>query len=47
MLRGFDAQNIASELVISPGTVKAHLHRIYVKSSVKTRDELIEAFWRS
>ena len=47
VLRGFDAQNIASELVISPGTVKAHLHRIYVKSNVKTRDELIEAFWRS
>lgn len=47
VLRGLDAQNIASELVISPGTVKAHLHRIYVKSNVKTRDELIEAFWRS
>ena len=47
VLRGLDAQNIASELVISPGTVKAHLHRIYVKSNVKTRDELIETFWRS
>lgn len=47
VLRGFDVQNIAHELVISPGTVKAHLHRIYVKSEVKTRDDLIEAFWRS
>ena len=47
VLRGLDVQNIANELVISPGTVKAHLHRIYVKSDVKTRDDLIETFWRS
>ena len=47
VLPGLDVQNIAHELVISPGTVKAHLHRIYVKSEVKTRDDLIEAFWRS
>lgn len=46
VLRGVDAQNIASELVISVGTVKAHLHRIYVKSGVTTRDDLIETFWR-
>ena len=47
VLKGNDAQNIASELVISPGTVKAHLHRIYVKSGVSNRDDLIDAFWRS
>lgn len=47
VLRGLDVQNIATELVISPGTVKAHLHRIYVKSGVKTREDLIETFWRS
>lgn len=47
LLKGNDAQNIASELVISPGTVKAHLHRIYVKSGVSNRDDLIDAFWRS
>lgn len=47
VLKGNDAQNIASELVISPGTVKAHLHRIYVKSGVSGRDDLIDAFWRS
>ena len=46
VLRGLDAQNIASELVISVGTVKAHLHRIYVKSGVTTREDLIETFWR-
>ena len=47
VLRGLDVQNLANELVISPGTVKAHLHRIYVKVGVKTRDDLIETFWRS
>ena len=47
VLKGNDAQNIASELVISPGTVKAHLHRIYVKSGVSNRDDLIDTFWRS
>lgn len=47
VLRGLDLQNIASELVISPGTVKAHLHRIYVKSEVSSREALIEKFWKS
>lgn len=47
VLRGLDAQNIASELFISQGTVKTHLHRIYRKSEVSGREELIEAFWRS
>ena len=47
VLRGFDAQNIASELVISVGTVKAHLHRIYVKVDVPGKDELVKEFWRS
>lgn len=46
-LRGLDVRNIASELVISPGTVKAHLHRIYVKCGVNSRADLIEVFWRS
>ena len=46
VLQGKDAQNVASELVISPGTVKAHLSRIYRKAEVKTRQELLDSFWR-
>ena len=46
LIRGLDAQNIASELVISPGTVKAHLHRLYTKVGVNSRDALLDAFWR-
>ena len=45
-LRGKDTQNIASELTISPGTVKAHMHRIYKKAGVSSRKELSDRFWR-
>ena len=47
VLTGNDAQNIASKLVISVGTVKSHLHRIYKKAGVSGRDELVGAFWRA
>lgn len=40
-----DTQNIASALVISPGTVKSHLHRIYRKAGVTGRDDLIREVW--
>lgn len=46
-IKGFDVQNIASTLVLAPGTVKSHLHRIYSKAGVTGRDELIQEFWRS
>lgn len=46
VVRGTDAQNIASELVIAPGTVKAHLSRIYKKAGVSSREGLVEEFWR-
>ena len=46
LVRGADVQGIASELVISPGTVKAHLHRIYGKVGVNARADLLDAFWR-
>lgn len=46
VVRGLDVQNIASELVLAPGTVKAHLHRIYKKAGVGSREALVEEFWR-
>lgn len=47
LLHGKDTQNVASALTISPGTVKAHLHRIYRKADVSSRDELLRDFWSS
>ncbi len=47
MLAGKDIRNIASALVISPGTVKAHLHRIYRKAGVSRREDLVRDFWKS
>lgn len=47
VLRGMDTKNIASELVVSVGTVKAHLSRIYKKAGVHNRDDLVQDFWRS
>lgn len=46
VLAGKDIRNIASSLVISPGTVKAHLHRIYRKADVSRREDLIRDFWK-
>lgn len=47
VLAGKDTRNIASALVISPGTVKAHLHRIYHKVGVTRREDLVRDFWKS
>jgi len=38
-------QEIASDLFISTGTVKAHLHRIYSKAGTTSRQDLMTAFW--
>lgn len=46
VIQGKDTQGIASELYISTGTVKAHLHRIYTKVGVAGRQELVSAFWK-
>ena len=46
LLQGKSTQNVASELFISTGTVKAHTHRIYRKSGVESRQELVNAFWK-
>lgn len=45
-IKGKDTQGIASELYISTGTVKAHMHRIYTKVGVTNRQELVNAFWK-
>ena len=45
-IQGKDTQGIASELYISSGTVKAHMHRIYTKAGVEHRQDLINAFWK-
>ena len=45
-IEGKDTQGIASELVISTGTVKAHMHRIYSKAGVESRQDLVTAFWK-
>lgn len=45
-IEGKDTQGIASELYISTGTVKAHMHRIYSKAGVEHRQDLINAFWK-
>ena len=41
--RGFTVAAIASELYISPNTVKTHLRRLYRKLGVSTREEAIRA----
>ena len=43
---GKTTPQIAQELYISQGTVKAHLHRIYTKAGVASRKDLITAFWK-
>ena len=45
-VEGKDTQGIASELYISTGTVKAHMHRIYNKAGVEHRQDLVNAFWK-
>lgn len=45
-IEGKDTQGIANELYISVGTVKAHIHRIYTKAGVESRQDLVNAFWK-
>lgn len=46
VLEGRDNQNIASELQLALGTVKAHVHNILKKAGVKSRQELMQEFWK-
>lgn len=45
VLNGKDTQNIASELHLATGTVKAHVHNILHKTGHETRRDLIKDFW--
>lgn len=46
ILKGKDNQNIASELHVALGTVKAHTHNIMVKVNCTSRQDLIRDFWK-
>lgn len=46
MLEGKDNQNIASELHLALGTVKAHTHHILKKSGCTNRADLMREFWK-
>lgn len=46
ILKGNDNQNIASELHVALGTVKAHTHNIMVKANCASRQDLIRDFWK-
>lgn len=45
IMRGKTYSAIASDLYISPSTVKVHVHNILQKTSNKNRDELVRDFW--
>ena len=46
VLMGKDNQNIASELQLALGTVKAHVHNILKKTNTSDRQKLTQEFWR-
>ncbi|WP_165056535.1 MULTISPECIES: helix-turn-helix transcriptional regulator [unclassified Adlercreutzia] len=46
ILQGKNNQNIASELQLALGTVKAHVHNILKKTGHSTRQDLIQDFWK-
>ena len=45
VIEGKDNRTIASELFLSEGTIKTHVHNIMVKTGTKTRPELKKLFW--
>ncbi|MEG1518002.1 MAG: helix-turn-helix transcriptional regulator [Raoultibacter sp.] len=46
VLLGKDNQNIASELQLALGTIKAHVHNILKKTDQATRQDLMRVFWQ-
>lgn len=45
ILRNKNNQEIASELFIAVGTVKAHVHNLFAKTECSNRQELKKTFW--
>ena len=45
VLEGKDNRTIASELYLSEGTIKSHVHNIMKKTGTSSRDELKKSFW--
>ncbi len=46
IMQGKDNQNIASELQLAVGTVKAHVHNILKKTNHTSRQDLMRDFWK-
>lgn len=46
VIAGKDNQNIASDLQLSPSTVKVHMHNILKKTGCSDRRKLIQEFWK-
>lgn len=44
LLNGKGLQEISSDLIIAPGTVKTHIHNIYQKVDVSKRDQLVQKY---
>ena len=47
VLLGKNNQEIANELFLAVGTVKAHVHNIMKKCGESSREELTLFFWKS
>ena len=45
VLAGKDNRSIATELFLSEGTIKSHVHNIMKKTGTSSRDELKRSFW--
>ena len=46
LLSGKDGRGVANELVVSPSTVKVHIHNLLKKTGSSNRREHLLHFWR-
>ncbi len=47
LLRGDTYKNIATQMFLSENTIKYHVHEVYQKAHVKSRQDLKELIWRN